>query len=40
MPESFLKRFPELRDWQAKNLEIFKKNQDEIARRIDVAERR
>ncbi len=37
MPESFLKRFPELRDWQAQNLEVWKKNVEEIGNQISLA---
>ena len=37
MPESMLKRFPELREWDAKNMQIWKQNQEELARQIAIA---
>lgn len=37
MPESMLKRFPELREWDARNRVIFQQNVEELARQIAVA---
>lgn len=37
MPESFVRRFPELRDWEAQNLEVWKRNVAEIGRQIGLA---
>lgn len=37
MPDSMTKRFPELRDWDHRNLEIWKKNVEEIGREIALA---
>jgi len=38
MPESFLKRFPELREWQRKNDEIWRRNQELLAQQIAIAQ--
>lgn len=37
LPESFVRRFPELRDWEAKNLEIWKKNEQALVTQIAIA---
>lgn len=37
MPDSFTKRFPELKPWEQRNLEIWKRNVAEIGRQIEVA---
>lgn len=37
MPDSFTKRFPELKSWEQRNLEIWKRNVEEIGRQIAVA---
>jgi len=37
LPDSFTKRFPELKPWEQRNLEIWKRNVAEIGRQIEVA---
>ena len=36
LPESFVKRFPELRPWQSQNQEIFKQDVDELGRYLSL----
>ena len=38
LPESFLKRFPELKSWQDRNVEIWKKNEEILAQQIAIAQ--
>lgn len=37
LPEKFLNRFPELKEWQDKNMEIWKRNEQTLAQQIAVA---
>lgn len=38
LPDSFIRRFPELKDWQVKNQEIWKKNEELLAQQLAIAQ--